>query len=69
VTYFKTSCAAMNCEGGRSRICTTTYLWPLRTQELQRLAKRSKRIVLVEQNYQGQLGMPHQDGVRPGYPG
>jgi len=23
VTYFKTSCAAMNCEGGRSRICTT----------------------------------------------
>jgi 2-oxoglutarate/2-oxoacid ferredoxin oxidoreductase subunit alpha len=34
-----------------------TYLWPLRTQELQSLAKRSKRIVLVEQNYQGQLGM------------
>jgi 2-oxoglutarate/2-oxoacid ferredoxin oxidoreductase subunit alpha len=34
-----------------------TYLWPLRTLELQKLAKRSKRIVLVEQNYQGQLGM------------
>jgi 2-oxoglutarate ferredoxin oxidoreductase subunit alpha len=34
-----------------------TYLWPLRTQELQILAKRSKHIVLVEQNYQGQLGM------------
>jgi 2-oxoglutarate/2-oxoacid ferredoxin oxidoreductase subunit alpha len=34
-----------------------TYLWPLCTGELQRLAKRSKRIVLVEQNYQGQLGM------------
>jgi 2-oxoglutarate ferredoxin oxidoreductase subunit alpha len=34
-----------------------TYLWPLRTQELQGLAKRSRRIVLVEQNYQGQLGM------------
>jgi 2-oxoglutarate/2-oxoacid ferredoxin oxidoreductase subunit alpha len=34
-----------------------TYLWPLRTQELQRLAKRSKHVVLVEQNYQGQLGM------------
>src|SRR5260221_8433432 len=34
-----------------------TYLWPLRTQELQILAKRSKRIVLVEQNCQGQLGM------------
>jgi 2-oxoglutarate/2-oxoacid ferredoxin oxidoreductase subunit alpha len=34
-----------------------TYLWPLRTLELQKLAKRSKHIVLVEQNYQGQLGM------------
>jgi 2-oxoglutarate ferredoxin oxidoreductase subunit alpha len=34
-----------------------TYLWPLCTQELQRLAERSKRIVLVEQNYQGQFGM------------
>jgi 2-oxoglutarate ferredoxin oxidoreductase subunit alpha len=33
------------------------YLWPLRTEELQRLAMRSKRMVLVEQNYQGQLGM------------
>ena len=34
-----------------------TYLWPFRTEELRRLAMRSKRIVLVEQNYQGQLGM------------
>jgi 2-oxoglutarate ferredoxin oxidoreductase subunit alpha len=34
-----------------------TYLWPLRTEELQNLAERAKRIVLVEQNYQGQLGM------------
>jgi 2-oxoglutarate ferredoxin oxidoreductase subunit alpha len=34
-----------------------TYLWPLRTEELQRLTKRAKRTVLVEQNYQGQLGM------------
>jgi 2-oxoglutarate/2-oxoacid ferredoxin oxidoreductase subunit alpha len=34
-----------------------TYLWPLRTELLQKLAKRAKRIVLVEQNYQGQLGM------------
>lgn len=34
-----------------------TYLWPLCTRKLQGLAKRSKRIVLVEQNYQGQLGM------------
>lgn len=34
-----------------------TYLWPLRTELLQKLAERSKRIILVEQNYQGQLGM------------
>jgi len=34
-----------------------TYLWPLCTAEVQRLAERSKRVVLVEQNYQGQLGM------------
>jgi 2-oxoglutarate ferredoxin oxidoreductase subunit alpha len=34
-----------------------TYLWPLCTGELLRLANRSKRTVLVEQNYQGQLGM------------
>jgi 2-oxoglutarate/2-oxoacid ferredoxin oxidoreductase subunit alpha len=34
-----------------------TYLWPLCTDELEKMAKRSKRIVLVEQNYQGQLGM------------
>jgi 2-oxoglutarate ferredoxin oxidoreductase subunit alpha len=34
-----------------------TYLWPLCTRELRRLAERSKRVVLVEQNYQGQLGM------------
>ena len=34
-----------------------TYLWPLCTEKLQDLAGRSKRIVLAEQNYQGQLGM------------
>ena len=35
-----------------------TYLWPLRTQELAEIRKSDrKRIVLVEQNYQGQLGM------------
>jgi 2-oxoglutarate ferredoxin oxidoreductase subunit alpha len=34
-----------------------TYLWPLCTQNLQELVKRSKHAVLVEQNYQGQLGM------------
>jgi 2-oxoglutarate ferredoxin oxidoreductase subunit alpha len=34
-----------------------SYLWPLRTEVLRRLEKHSKRIVLVEQNFQGQLGM------------
>jgi 2-oxoglutarate/2-oxoacid ferredoxin oxidoreductase subunit alpha len=34
-----------------------TFLWPLCTAELDKLAGRSKRVVLVEQNYQGQLGM------------
>jgi 2-oxoglutarate/2-oxoacid ferredoxin oxidoreductase subunit alpha len=34
-----------------------TYLWPLCTEVLEKMAKRSKRIVLVEQNYQSQLGM------------
>ena len=33
-----------------------TYVWPLRTDELQKLAKISKKIVLVECNCQGQLG-------------
>ena len=34
-----------------------TYLWPLRTEVLEKMTKRSKRIMLVEQNYQSQLGM------------
>jgi 2-oxoglutarate ferredoxin oxidoreductase subunit alpha len=33
-----------------------TYLWPLCTEKLQELVKRSKQSVLIEQNYQGQLG-------------
>jgi 2-oxoglutarate ferredoxin oxidoreductase subunit alpha len=33
-----------------------TYLWPLCTADLQRLAERARRVVLIEQNYQGQLG-------------
>jgi len=45
-----------NC-GLTNRVLHYTYLWPLCTAELQRLAGRSKRAVLVEQNYQGQLGM------------
>lgn len=33
-----------------------TYLWPLRTDELTALAQQAGRVVLVEQNHQGQLG-------------
>ncbi len=33
-----------------------TYLWPLKTDRLTELAKKAKKIVLIEQNYQGQLG-------------
>ncbi len=34
-----------------------TYLWPLKTGRLQVLAARAKKVVLVEGNYQGQLGV------------
>jgi len=34
-----------------------TYLWPLRTDRLERLARQAARVVLVEQNFRGQLGM------------
>jgi 2-oxoglutarate ferredoxin oxidoreductase subunit alpha len=34
-----------------------TYLWPLRTDRLERLASQAARVVLVEQSYRGQLGM------------
>jgi 2-oxoglutarate/2-oxoacid ferredoxin oxidoreductase subunit alpha len=34
-----------------------TYLWPLRTDRLEQLARRAERVVLVEQSYRGQLGM------------
>jgi 2-oxoglutarate ferredoxin oxidoreductase subunit alpha len=33
-----------------------TYLWPLKTEKLLALAKKSKKIVLIEGNYAGQLG-------------
>ena len=33
------------------------YLWPLKTERLLELMKRAKRTILVEGNYQGQLGM------------
>jgi 2-oxoglutarate ferredoxin oxidoreductase subunit alpha len=34
-----------------------TYLWPLRTDRLEKLARQAARVVLVEQSYRGQLGM------------
>ncbi len=34
-----------------------TYLWPLKTERFLELKKKSSKVVLVEQNYQGQLGV------------
>ena len=34
-----------------------TYLWPMKTERLEKLMKKAKRTVLVECNAQGQLGM------------
>jgi len=34
-----------------------TYLWPLKTELFERLAAKAKKVILVECNYQGQLGM------------
>ncbi|MBP9773765.1 MAG: 2-oxoacid:acceptor oxidoreductase subunit alpha [Candidatus Peribacteraceae bacterium] len=34
-----------------------TYLWPLKTELLEKLMKQAKTSVLIEGNYQGQLGM------------
>ena len=34
-----------------------TYLWPLRTKRFCDLAGRAKKVILVEGNHQGQLGM------------
>jgi 2-oxoglutarate ferredoxin oxidoreductase subunit alpha len=34
-----------------------TYLWPLKTERFAALARSAKRVVLVEGNHQGQLGM------------
>jgi 2-oxoglutarate ferredoxin oxidoreductase subunit alpha len=34
-----------------------TYLWPLRTDRIEKLARQAARVVLVEQSYRGQLGM------------
>lgn len=34
-----------------------TYLWPLRTERFVKLAGKAERTILIEGNYQGQLGM------------
>jgi 2-oxoglutarate ferredoxin oxidoreductase subunit alpha len=34
-----------------------TYLWPLKTERFSSLAKRAKKVILIEGNAQGQLGM------------
>ncbi len=34
-----------------------THLWPLRTEKLEALSKKAKKTILIEGNYQGQLGV------------
>jgi 2-oxoglutarate ferredoxin oxidoreductase subunit alpha len=34
-----------------------SYLWPLKTDTLEKLAKKAKKVILIEQNFQGQLGL------------
>jgi len=34
-----------------------TYLWPLKTKRFENLARKAKKTILVEGNYQGQLGL------------
>ncbi len=34
-----------------------TYLWPMKTEKLEKLMKKTKRTILVECNHHGQLGM------------
>ncbi len=34
-----------------------TYMWPLRTEKFEELASKAKKVILVECNHQGQLGM------------
>ena len=42
---------------GRIAYLHYTYLWPLKTGRLLELSKKAKRVILVEGNMQGQLGM------------
>ena len=34
-----------------------TYLWPMKAELFEGLVKKTKKVILVEANYQGQLGM------------
>lgn len=34
-----------------------SYLWPLRTERFRKLAKSAKKVILIEGNFNGQLGM------------
>ncbi len=34
-----------------------TYLWPLKTERFMKLVSKAKKTILIEGNYQGQLGM------------
>lgn len=43
--------------GGKVGYLHFTYLWPLKTGRFEALAAKAKRVVLIEGNYQGQLGV------------
>jgi 2-oxoglutarate ferredoxin oxidoreductase subunit alpha len=32
------------------------YVWPLKTEKLEKISKKAKKVILVEQNHNGQLG-------------
>jgi 2-oxoglutarate/2-oxoacid ferredoxin oxidoreductase subunit alpha len=44
-------------EGSKMGYLHYSYLWPLKTELFEKLAKKAKKVVLVEGNHTGQLGM------------
>jgi 2-oxoglutarate ferredoxin oxidoreductase subunit alpha len=44
-----------------------TYVWPLKTDVFDRLQRSAKRVVLIEGNYQGQLGLLLQQQCRASF--
>src|SRR5258708_39918577 len=57
VTYFGTSCAAMNCGGGRSRICTTRISGRSAPRSLSDWQSSRNALSWWSRTIRGQLGM------------